>query len=147
MKEITERHNRDVEARFKSAKAGRGRSLTPARSLEERERASMVVRRQTRICAKPALAYDAEPVSHIVVDERCVARPGVHAEAVPSEERALLSSPTEDDLDQAAARIVCGARDAVKVEMIASLVRTPNGMIRVDEREHTDDRIVTENTI
>jgi hypothetical protein len=106
----------------------------------------VIVWRQPRVRAEATFFHKVEPASQIESDEWGIVRPRVHAEPGSSEEPALLVGPCKDDIHQAAAGVVSGARNAVKIEMRASFVRPPDGGVLVCEREYTADRIVNHST-
>jgi hypothetical protein len=113
-----------------------------ALALEQRERIAVVVRRQAGIRAEPVFVDQTESAPLVERDERRVAPPSVHAEALASQRHASLVSPCEDRVHQAAPGIVRGSGNAMEIQMRASLVRPPYGGIFVRDGEHADDSVV-----
>jgi hypothetical protein len=112
--------------------------------LEECEHISVIVRRQARVRAEPALLHEMEPAPAVELDQRRVARPRVHAQSSSPERPALFGRPQEDCVDEATAGARRGAGNPMEIEVLATFVRSPDRGIVVRNGEHAGQRVVDE---
>ena len=116
-------------------------------AFEQRERFAVIVRRQARIYAQPALLYEMEAAAKIKANESPIARPRIHAYPRALEARTLLIRPCENHIDEAAPRVPSRSRNAMQIQMRSDIVIAPDGGVLIRDRKHADDRFVDHDAI